>query len=334
MKSKLILGSTLVGIAVLLLTISGSLTQASVASVNYNVLSPKATPDFLREEMKVIAGIDSAAVVELNLVGGPEPSIVSSPLFDGVINWGFVLADQTAYEDYLYRRPFRAPDNYSLVLEISGTLGETGSLEKAFDIAAEFSLTYGITLTWSGATKNNVANTYVYVFSAGAENSDFTQILNEIQGDISEGLVSYITSDDITNSPVKALGFGVLNIKGFTLPVRLVYYVDTNAITGTTLFTLSTNNIFGEDIAPFDDPTYLKYSELKFRFPYTINPQSITPEPDNFAPQITGKMDWVLTPPAGVPRAPDNYEVVFNINHSALVSSPRVHVNMGYNQTK
>lgn len=332
MKSKLFLGSTLVGIIVLLLTISGGFTQASIVSMNNKEV--KTTVDYLIEDMSVIAGIDSAALVKLDLLGGPTPSIVTSPLFDNVVHWGFVLSDQDNFEPYLYRRPFRAPDNFSLVLEIKGSLGETGSLNKAMAVAEEFSLTYDITLTWSGALRNDISGNYIYIFTAGAESSDFTQMFGDIQGDINGGLVSYINSNDVTNSPVKALGFGVLTIEGEAIPVRFVYYVDPNAITGTTEFTLSTENLFGQDIQAFDDPTYLKYSILKFRFPYTINPQTITPETDNFAPQITGKMDWILTPPGGDPDPAMNYEVVYNIDHSVLVSSPRVHVNMGYNQTQ
>jgi len=69
---------------------------------------------------------------------------------DNVINWIFVVSEQEAYHDYLVRRPYRAPENATLALELKKTLTAQQSLEDALAIAAAFSAFYGIDLYWSG----------------------------------------------------------------------------------------------------------------------------------------------------------------------------------------
>ncbi|MCG3222107.1 MAG: hypothetical protein H7641_12085, partial [Candidatus Heimdallarchaeota archaeon] len=327
MKNKAILGSAMLGLTIILLTVSGAFTQAqiSASSLRSNQL---ADSPILIEEMNIVAGIDSAALVQLLLIGDVAPSITSSSFFDSdVVNWYFIASDQANYHPYLMRRPFRAPENATLVVELRGSMGPDASLAKAVNIAILFASTYGVGLMWARAQELDNGN-FLYFFTGGMENSLYNTLISEIQTDIGGGLVSAISAADVVSSPVKAVIIGEVFLEGLQHPVRGIYYVDEDAITeGGGIYTLSTHNLFGTTIGP-NGGLLTEYSTVKFRFPYTINPITIDPRPNNFAPQITGKMDWVLNVPWAAPRAARNYEVTYNIDHARLASVPRVAVNM------
>ncbi|MHA1406156.1 MAG: hypothetical protein ACTSSG_02070 [Candidatus Heimdallarchaeaceae archaeon] len=327
MKHKAILGSAVLGLTIILLTMSGTVTQAQISSMQAAGRMNLTVDPVYIEEMKITAGIDSAALIQLLLLG----IITTLADFTNVVNWLFVVSDQENYHPYLLRRPFKAPENATLILEIKGSLGTDGSLAKAVNIALAFRDHYNVGLMWSRAEKLDNGN-YLYFFSGGMQNSIFTTLTNEITSDITGGFASLMDASTISSSPVKAIIIGKGMIEGRSLPIRAIYYVDDNAITGTTEFTLSTAAMFGTTVTPMTG-LGLKYSILKFRFPYTINPTSITPRTDNFAPQITGKMDWILNAPWQLPRMGHDYVVSYTIDYSTLLSTPRVSVNMAYNQT-
>ncbi len=327
MKNKAILGSALLGLTVILLTMSGSVTQAQLVA-DQSVLDISALNPVFVEEMRIIAGIDSAAVIELDLIGGAMPAIDSNPLFSAVKNWAFITSDQSGYQDYILRRPFKSPDNATLLLDIDSSLGIDGSLIRAVEIALLFNAAYGTNLMWSRAEA--LPGSYLYFFTGEMPSTIFSTLIAEYQTDISDGFASLLDPVEVTASPVKVAFMGRIVLKGLISAARGLYYIDVDAITGASTYTLSTHNIFGVDVAPTIGLP--KFSVLKFRFPYTINPLSITPKPGNFAPQITGKMDWDLNAPWTLAKPAMNYEVVYNIDHSALASSPRVSVNMAYDQ--
>ncbi len=329
MKQKAILGSVLLGLTFILLTMSGSFTQAQMASSQINQTTTL-DPDIFIEDMKVVAGIDAAALVEMILIGNPLPAIASDPLFNNVVSWLFVASDQDNYAPYMLRRPLKAPENATLVLEMKAALGPDLSLERAVQIAILFIGAYDVGLRWARAEILPNGN-YLYYFTGGMETTLFNTLITEIKGDVTSGFASLLDAATVSASPVKAVVIGETTFEGFIVPVRGVYFIDPAAITGTTDFTLSTSNIFGAAVSPMIG--LKKFSSLRFRFPYTINPTSIIPRPNNFAPQISGKMDWVLKSPWSPTRAAGNYEVVYNIDHASLASTPRVSVNMAYNQT-
>jgi len=331
MRKKAILGSTLLGLTFVLLTLSGSFSQATLNSINSDFETQAMNPVFV-EEMRVTAAIDSAAVVALDLAGGDLPAIALNPVFGDVKSWGLIASDQANYADYVLRRPFKAPDNATLLVEMDGGLTPDQSLAEAVQVALLFDSVYGLNLMWTRA-ESLPGGSYLYYFTGAMDAGIFTALITEIQSDITTGFATVIDSADINASPVKCVIMGTIVMENLITPIRGIYYVDTDAITGTTDFTLSTNNLFGEDLVPTPGGLHdLVYSVLKFRFPYTINPLSITPPTDNFAPQITGKMDWNLNALWMLAKLGTNYEVVYNINHAALASSPRVSVNMAYDQ--
>ncbi len=330
MKQKAILGSVLLGLTIILLTMSGSFTQAQMASSQINQTT-LLDPDIFIEDMKIVAGIDAAALIEMILIGNPLPAIASNPLFINVESWLFVASDQDNYVPYMLRRPLRAPENATLMLEMKGSLGADTSLERAVQIALLFVGAYDVGLRWARAEVLPNGN-YLYYFTGGMENTLFNTLITEIKGDVTSGFASLLDAATVSASPVKAVVIGETIFEGFVVPVRGVYFIDPAAIAGTSDFTLSTDNIF--DSTPVAPMIGLKkFSSLRFRFPYTINPISIDPRPNNFAPQISGKMDWVLKSPWSPTRPAGNYEVVYNIDHTTLASTPRVAVNMAYNQT-
>ena len=328
MRKKAILGSTLLGLTFILLTMSGSISQVSINNINKSLNAPTLNPVFV-EEMRIVAAIDSAAVVNLDLVGGPLPAISANPLFADVQSWGFIASDQASFADYVLRRIFKAPDNATLLLEMKGGLTPDESLVKAVQVALLFDSIYGLNLRWTRA-EALPGGGFLYYFTGGMSEDIFTTLITEIQTDIDEGFASIIDPIEVNASPVKCVLIGTLITEDLITPVRGVYYIDPDAITTSVDYTLSTDNIFGENLVP--KVGFLVYSTLKFRFPYTINPISISPKTDNFAPQITGKMDWNLNTPWMVAKPGGNYEVIYNINHEELVSSPRVSVNMAYDQ--
>ena len=331
MKKKAIMGSALLGLTIVLLTLSGSLTQAQLVA-DQSVLNTSAMNLVFVEEMRIIAGIDSAAVIELDLIGGAMPAIDSNPLFSAVKNWAFIASDQAGYQDYILRRPFKSPDNATLLLDIDDSLGIDGSLIRAVEIALLFNAAYGTNLMWSRAEA--LPGSYLYFFTGGMPSTIFSTLIAEYQADISDGFASLLDPVEVTASPVKVAFMGRIALDGLISAARGLYYVDVDAITGASTYTLSTHNIFGVDVAPAIGVVQYdkEFSVLKFRFPYTINPLSITPQPGNVAPQITGKMDWDLNAPWFLAKPAMNYEVVYNIDHSALTSFPRVSVNMAYDQ--
>ena len=328
MKKKAILGSALLGLTIILLTMSGSVSQAAISQINNDYSLNLLNPVYV-EEMRVTAAIDSAAVVALDLVGNIAPSISSNPAFTNVRSWGLIASDQADYADYVLRRPFKAPDNATLLLEMSGLLTPEQSLLQAVQVALLFDTTYGLNLMWTRAETLPGGN-YLYYFTGGMATGIFSSLITQIKNDITDGFASAIDPAEVEASPVKCVLLGSVMVGLYETPVRGVYYVDTDAITGITNYTMSTDNLFGELITASSHPD--THSVIKFRFPYTINPISISPPTDNFAPQITGKMDWILQTPWLTADAGDNYEVIYNINHDELVSSPRVSVNMAYDQ--
>ncbi len=327
MKNKSIMGSVLLGLTIVLLTLSGSVTQAQIVSEQSTPHTSAMNLVFV-EEMRIIAGIDSAAVIELDLIGGVMPAIDANPLFSAVKNWAFIASNQAGYQDYILRRPFKSPDNATLLLDVDSSLGVDGSLIRAVEIALLFNAAYGTNLMWSRAEA--LPGSYLYFFTGGMPSTIFSTLIAEYQTDISGGFTSLLDPVEVTASPVKVAFMGRIGLDGLISAARGLYYVDVDAITGASIYTLSTHNIFGVDVAPTHG--LLKFSVLKFRFPYTINPLSITPKPGNVAPQITGKMDWDLNAPWFVAKPAMNYEVVYKINHTALTSAPRVSVNMAYDQ--
>jgi hypothetical protein len=332
MKYKTILGSAVLGLTIILLTMSGAVTQAQINSTSFGTNQISLDPIFI-EEMKVVAGIDAAALVQITLMGDSAPAITSNTLFNNVVNWLFIASDQDNYHPYLMRRPFKAPENATLILEIEGSLGADGSLGTAIQIAILFATTYDVGLMWARADKLDNGN-YLYFFTGSMENTIFNTLITEIQTDITSGFASLLDAIVISAAPVKAVVIGEGFLEGRKLPVRLVTYVDTDAIVdeGGGVYTLSTANLFGTIVTPAVG-IGLKYSVIQYRFPYTINPTVISPRTDNFAPQITGKMDWVLNVPWMIPRVGMDYVVSYNIDHSEFASVPRVAVNMDYNQT-
>ncbi|MHA1463936.1 MAG: hypothetical protein ACTSU7_05940 [Candidatus Heimdallarchaeaceae archaeon] len=328
MKLKTIMGSTLLGFTLILLTMSSTVTQANLSSQNFSS-TLDVDPIFI-EEMQIIAGKDSAALVELILLGESAPTIASNSLFSDVENWLFIASDQADYLPYLDRRPFRAADNATLILEIDGSLGADGSLAKAVQISILFATYYDVGLFWSGADKLP-NNNYLYYFTGGMENTIFNTLITEIKTDVGTGFASLLDPATVSGAPVKAVVIGEGFIEGRMLPVRGIFYVDDAAITGTTTFTLSTDTLFGTNVVA-KTGLGIYYSTLKFKFPYTINPLEIYPKTDNFAPQITGKMDWLLNAPWQIAKPAQDYYVVFDINHDELTSAPRVSVNMAYDQ--
>ncbi len=330
MKLKTILGTTVLGFTVILLTLSGTITQAQLSSSQYKSNINVVIPIYI-EEMNIIAGNDAAALVELILVGEGAPSIASDPLFANVENWLFIASDQADYLPYLDRRPLKSPDNATLIVEIDGALGEAGSLAEALDIAMLFAAYYDVVLYWARAEKLG-NNNYLYYFTGGMEETIFTTLITEIQTDVGTGFASLLSASVVSAAPVKAVVIGEGLVEAEIRPVRGVFYVDDTAITGTDKYVLATENLFGANVVAKNNIP-LSVSTLKFKFPYTINTLAITPDTDNFAPHITGKMDWLLDSPwMGPPRPASNYNVTYEINNAALTSSPRVSVNMAYDQ--
>ena len=330
MKLKAILGTTVLGFTVILLTMSGTITQAQLSANHYDSHIDVVIPIFI-EDMNIIAGKDSAALIELILVGEGAPSIASDPLFTNVENWLFIASDQADYLPYLDRRPLRAPENATLIVEIDGALGEAGSLAEAVALAFLFSSYYDVDLYWTRAEKLD-NNNYMYYFTGGMEATLFTTLINEIKTDVGTGFASLLDAADVSAAPVKAVAIGEGLVEAEIRPLRGVFYVDDDAIVGTDTFVLATDNLFGANVVAKND-IILSYSSLKFKFPYTINPLSIDPDTDNFAPHITGKMDWLLDAPwMGAARPAYNYNVTFEVNNAALTSAPRVSVNMEYDQ--
>ncbi|MCK4972859.1 MAG: hypothetical protein KAS52_06030, partial [Candidatus Heimdallarchaeota archaeon] len=282
MKYKTILGSALVGFTLILLTMSGTVTQAHLSSQSISS-TLEVDPIFI-EEMNIIAGKDSAALVQLILLGESAPTIASNSLFASVENWLFIASDQANYLPYLMRRPFKAADNATLILEIDGALGATGSLAKAVQIAILFATYYDVGLFWSGADKLP-NNNYQYYFTGGMENTIFNTLITEIKTDVGTGFASLLDPATVSGAPVKTVVIGEGFIEGRMLPVRGVFYVDATAITGTTTYTLSTDTLFGTDVVAKTGVGII-YSTLKVNFPYTINPLEIFPRTDNFAPHI------------------------------------------------
>ncbi|MCG3223876.1 MAG: hypothetical protein H7647_05385, partial [Candidatus Heimdallarchaeota archaeon] len=298
MKLKTIMGSTLVGFTIILLTMSSTVTQAHLSSQNTSS-NLEVDPIFI-EEMNIIAGKDSAALVQLILLGESAPTIASNSLFASVMNWLFIASDQADYLPYLVRRPFRAADNATLILEIDGSLGATGSLAHAVQLSILFATYYDVRLFWSGADKLP-NNSYLYYFTGGMENTIFNTLITEIKTDVGTGFASLLDQATVSGAPVKAVVIGEGFIEGRMLPLRGVFYVDDDAIIiedpvelGT--YTLSTYEMFGTNVVA-KTGIGIYYSTLKFNFPYTINPLEIFPRTDNFAPHITGKMDWLLNAP-------------------------------------
>ncbi|MCK4844680.1 MAG: hypothetical protein KAS95_03310, partial [Candidatus Heimdallarchaeota archaeon] len=329
MKKKILMGSTVLGLTVILLTLSGSLLQASIVTEQYNSLT--ADPAIIAESLTVTAGIGSAALVQINIVGGPVQDIDTGTLLANVVNWVYVVSFQDGFDTYLLRRPFKAPENATLVLEMKELLGADGSLTEALSIAEAFSTFYGVTLHWARAMLSDSGN-YVYAFTGGASETNVADLATEIVSTFTTGFAKLIDPTVVSGAPIKAVYIGEGAFEGYTFPMRGVTYVDDDAITGTDPYILSTNNLFGVNVAPCSDSGYLRFSEVKIRFPYTVNPSSISPMSDNFAPQITGKMDWMIQRGLFI-KSPTNYEVVFDIDHDALTHNPRVQVNMGYDQT-
>ena len=106
MKNKTILGSTLLGLTVILLTMSGTITQAHISSQNFSA-TLETDPTIFVEDMNVIAGKGASALVETILLGDDAPDIASDSHFSNVVNWLFIASDQANYLPYLDRRPFR-----------------------------------------------------------------------------------------------------------------------------------------------------------------------------------------------------------------------------------
>jgi len=278
----------------IVLFLSGSATQAMVSSSN--LIETNTVFDYFVEEMTVIAGIDESALVKLHLLGGDSPLKVSSTLFDDVKSWGFIVSDQQDYASYLLRRPFKAPDNATLVLEMDSSLGQDGSLNASLDIAALFDAHYDIELHWAGAAATKEGN-YVYVFSSGSGVAQIEALVNEIKTDVTTGFADAIETAAVVDSPVKAVFIGEER-RNEVVSFRGVYYVDPDAIAELDgEYTLSTNSIFGKDLGVYSKLGVEKYSVLKFRFPYLINAKAINPMPNNVAPQISGKMDWYMQLP-------------------------------------
>ena len=158
----------LVVLPIIFLVLSSSTTQALVYSSSA-IGSTGEDGELFIEEMKIIAGIESSALVKLNLFGGSSPLKVLASEFDDVLSWAFIVSDQAAYADYLLRRPFKAPDNATLLLEIDGSLGTDGSLNQSLRIAQLFDDHYNLELHWAGAASTEKSN-YLYVFSSGSTN--------------------------------------------------------------------------------------------------------------------------------------------------------------------
>jgi len=331
MKYKTIMGSALLGLTIILLTVSGSVIQAEITSTQtQNTIS--AVSMFI-EDMKIVAGNDAAALVELVLIGEDVPDISKSTLFNEVNNWLFIASDQDNYLPYLVRRPLKAPENATLVLDIDSSLGGGGSLARALDIASMFAIEYGVSLMWSRVDVLPSGD-FLYYFTGGMTNTIFNTLITEFQTDITSGYASLLNGATVGAAPVKAVLMGEGFIEGASRAVRAVYYVDDGAITGTsTEYILSTDTLFGTPVSSYIGLIERKFSILKFRFPYTINTISISPRTDNFAPHITGKMDWILKAPwLEIPKPTQDYVVTFNTNHTRLLSTPRVSVNMAYDQ--
>ncbi len=320
MKSKYIL-SSLLGTLLVLLTLSGTASQVMAATNQFgSEMTTQSEPYFI-EDLTVVAGIDSAALIKMNLVGGPSTEKPTGTALDKVKNWIFVLSDQEAYDSYLLRRPFKAPDNATLLLQMQ----TSADVQDAMAVAELYSDYYGIDL-WLGA----IYDPNIYAFNGGLEgNSKFNDLVTEIQGDITDGFASALSATDIADAPVKTVFVGEGETPYGIQSVRGIYYVDDEAITGTSPYTLSAANIFGGALTASTMEGYKHYSSVKVRFPYTINPSVITPDTDNVAPQITGRMDWDMQYPGWVKRATLDFEVTYTVDHSALLA-PRVSVNMAY----
>lgn len=320
MKSKYIF-SSLLGTLLVLLTLSGTASQAMAATAQFGSEMKSQSDPYFIEDLTVVAGIDSAALIKMNLVGGPTTVKPTGTALDKVKNWIFVLSDQEGYDSYLLRRPFKAPDNATLLLQMQAS----ADVQDAMAVAELYSDYYGIDL-WLGA----IYDPNIYAFNGGLEgNSKFNDLVTEIKGDITDGFASALSASDVAGSPVKTVFVGQGETPIGVQSVRGVYYVDDEAITGTGPYTLSTSNIFGGELTASTMSGYKLYSMVKVRFPYTINPTVITPDTDNVAPQITGRMDWDMQYPGWVKRETLDFEVSYTVDHSALLS-PRVSVNMAY----
>ncbi len=318
MITKKILNTTFLGLFLVLLTLSMPLTHATHESIQMTMVKSSPSSTFYYEGLSIVAGIDTAALVNLNIVGGASAERVSGASFDQVKNWIFVLSDQEDYADYMQRRPFRAPDNATLLLQVPNT--STG-VAIALEVAEQFAAHYDVNLWIAGM--RTLPDSYVFTFNGGMNNSAFQTLLDEMTDDLDDGFITAIDKSKVTNAPVKAVIVG-----GGDYAIRSIMYVDDNAITGS--YSLTSANLFGGAIEASENPALDKYSVVSVRFPYTITPSVITPMPDNVAPQITGKMDWVLQYPHNIMRADLDFVITFDIDHAALVSSPRVSVNMQY----
>lgn len=305
------------------LTFLGGTTAGSLALIPSQESSQGDTTQavaWFNEEVKVVAGIDNAAFVQLSFEGGSDINPVASSDLSSADAWIFAMGNQSEFIGRLLRRPLPFPDGATLLLNLP-----TNDITTALAVANDFNTHYGIGLLWASYYILPDGG-HVFLFNSQAE----ADAINQFGADVAASLKSGY-SDCFSASAYDAAIVKLSLIGGYdAVPFAIISYVDDNGVVGDTTagtdLSVSTGDMFG---GLAEAATGAGYSAVKFRFPYTITPTSISPRAHNVAPQLTGRMDWYSRGFGFVMGAVD-YNVEFTTSFSQYATAPNVQVQTEY----
>ena len=181
------------------------------------------TSDFFYEQVKVVAGKGTKAVIFADFYGGTVA--LPGTETDGISQANtlvFFGSDQEKYRLHFLRRPWLVPDGMYLYVKYVGMAASEAD-DLAMDAADVFSTNLNITL-YLVAT-HHTGQLHEYAFQAIPPVLDKQkEIINDhVLNSPDDGFIKLFTADDILDADVKVIGFGfVTDEEGNKIGVRRI----------------------------------------------------------------------------------------------------------------
>lgn len=280
----------------------------------------------------------NAIGVNMELLGGSVNLPFDLTIYNNLLGFQLVVSNQRLWRDHAQRRFWDVSDGATMLLAFRG-LALDDAKEDAREIKLMMETLYGISLHLVFGEWDNGDRIAVFVFQGYVSVGAYELFIDEFVSYVpNAGFGKGLTSSVLINSPVKAMGIGLLHERfplpgiGTTtewIPILSAAWIDPDGlIKDGTQIDMNLTNIM-PSIGPIQGAAYATASVVTMKLPYVVDVLEINPRTDNMYPHLKGYFEWVVK--VNIPllnwsleRSYEDIHVKYDFNLTDLEHYPQV----------
>lgn len=289
----------------------------------------------------------NAIGVNMELIGGSVNLPFDLTTYNNLLGFQLVISNQRLWRDHAQRRFWDVSDGATMLLVFRGlTLDD--AKEDAREIKLMMETLYGLSLHLVFGEWDNGDRLAVFVFQGHVSVGAYELFIDEFVSYVpNAGFGKGLTSSVLVNSPVKAMGIGLLHERfpipgiGITtewIPILSAAWIDPDGlIKDGTQVDMNLTNIM-PSIGPIEGAAYATASVVTMKLPYVVDVLEIDPRTDNMYPHLKGYFEWVVK--VNLPllnwsleRSYDDIYVKYDFNLTDMQNYPQVIGEMSLDST-